>query len=611
MKHDKSKTRVLVGLLSLGFLAVGSGCSDSDYDLSKTDMTIGIGSDCLELPVSSTENIMLDDILDLNSSDLVKIADNGDYIFEKDGGESTPARPSVAKVTVMPQSINDKFRVDISLPSSLSASRKKAVRRKVSFDDMTFEGKVAEFDYSGSTPKEILSLSSAGVSSAVSITVKPSESLKACVPSFKSLTLSLPPYMTLDITSCSSAGYTYDKATGKLTLKNVSSASPIYVKGNIVALDFSAKSSVENELSFAAGSGSGTVKMRGEVKTGVTINEVNVDGAIPSDLYLEASMSMGNISINSAKGRFAPEIDLGEIGHVDINNVPDFLTGDDVKINLYNPFIVLSVSSNIGVAGKLSGKIIAEDKSGHTLAAVSVPEMTIKPHSGTAGGNTVTKICICKNASLVDKSQYDEVNEVSDLSELLFTIPKTLRFEANASADATKEAEISLGTKYEIAPHYTFSAPLAFDEGASIVYRDVIDGWNDDIDKLDFADGAYIELSADVENRMPAYLNVSAGAVGVDGKEISSGRIEVGVSNSIKASSDGATAETTSLTITLKEKQKGALKSVDGLKFRIEAASGENGSKSIVGQTINAYRHTLTARNIKVKLVGKIIADLN
>lgn len=611
MKHDRRRTRVLVGLLSLGFLAVGSGCSDSDFDLSKTDMTIGIGSDGLELPVSSTENIMLDDILDLNSSDLVKIAENGDYIFEKDGGETTPAHPSVAKVVVMPQSINDNFRVNISLPSSLSASRKKAVRRKVSFGDMTFEGKVAEFDYSGNTPKEILSLLSAGVSSTVSITVKPSESLKACVPSFKSLTLSLPPYMTLDITSCSAADYTYDKSSGKLTLKNVSPALPIYVKGNIVALDFSAKPSAEGELSFTAGSGGGTVKLRGEVKTGVTINEVNVDGAVPGDLYVEASMSMGEISINSARGRFTPEIDLGEIGRVDINNVPDFLTGDDVKINLYNPSIALSISSNIGVAGKLSGKIIAEDKNGHTLAAVNVPEMTIKPHSGAAGGSTVTRICICKNASLADRSQYDEVKEVSELSELLFTIPKTLRFEANATADATKEAEISLGTQYVIAPHYTFSSPLAFDEGASIVYRDVIDGWNDDIDKLDFADGAYIELNADVENRMPAYLTVSADAVGVDGNEISSDRIEVSVSNSIKGSADGTAAETTPIKITLKEKQKGTLKSVDGLKFRIEAASGESGSESIVGQTINAYRHTLTARNIKVKLVGKIIADLN
>ncbi len=35
---------------------------------------------------------------------------------------------------------------------------------------------------------------------------------------------------------------------------------------------------------------------------------------------------------------------------------------------------------------------------------------------------------------------------------------------------------------------YSMSAPLAFDEGAQIVYTDSIDGWNWDIDKFSFAE---------------------------------------------------------------------------------------------------------------------------
>lgn len=154
------------------------------------------------------------------------------------------------------------------------------------------------------------------------------------------------------------------------------------------------------------------------------------------------------------------------------------------------------------------------------------------------------------------------------------------------------------------------SAPLAFDEGAQIVYTDSIDGWNSDIDQFSFADGAYIELTTDIDNKVPAYLEVSAYAIDVDGKEIAQNRIKVDVSNNVKASADGETAVTTPVRIQLSEGEKGALKTVDGLVFRIAAASGK-GSEAIVGKTINAYKHTLTARNIKVKLVGKIIADLN
>lgn len=65
----------------------------------------------------------------------------------------------------------------------------------------------------------------------------------------------------------------------------------------------------------------------------------------------------------------------------------------------------------------------------------------------------------------------------------------------------------------------------------------------------------------------------------------------------------------TPLKIRLTEGEPGSVALVDGLTFRIEAASGEEGAKSIVGQTINAYNHTLKARDIKVRLVGKIIVN--
>lgn len=74
MKNDSNKSKMLVCLLSCGLLTLGTGCTDNDFDLSKIDTTIGIGGDELTLPTNSTENIMLDDFLELNNSDLVSIA---------------------------------------------------------------------------------------------------------------------------------------------------------------------------------------------------------------------------------------------------------------------------------------------------------------------------------------------------------------------------------------------------------------------------------------------------------------------------------------------------------------------------------------------------------
>lgn len=605
MKNDSNKSKMLVCLLSCGLLTLGTGCTDNDFDLSKIDTTIGIGGDGLTLPTNSTENIMLDDFLELNNSDLVSIADNGDYMFHKEGDDCTPAHPNIDKVVVTSQGINNNFKVAVVVPPSALLSGRKLSKRAKKIDLIKAGGKVAEFEYVGNAPKEIEELTSAGVSAPVTIRVNLSNDLKSFVPKFKELTLQIPSYMHLDITSCSPNSYSYNPKTGKITLTDVSTASNIVIEGKVNMLDFKATPTTNNKLTFVANKkNEGKVNMKGEIETSISFDEINANvTSIPSDLHLSAVMSMDDITITSAKGKFNPDIDLGNLGNIEINNVPDFLTGDEVNVNLHNPIIELEIGSDIAVTGKVSGTIVATFDNGKPNRSVAIPKMTIKP-------NANTRICICKHKEGVNATDYDEVVEVPNLSDIFATIPKTIKFDADASADATKEAEVKLGHKYTITPKYNITAPLAFDAGANISYTDSFDGWNEDIEDCEFAEGTYIELTADIENKLPAYLDVNADAIDVDGNKMSQNLIEVKVSNSIAASTDGVQAKTTPITITLREKKSGMLKKVDGLEYNIKLAAGE-GNDAIVGKTINAYHHTITAKNIKVKLVGKIIADFN
>lgn len=605
MKNDSNKSKMLVCLLSCGLLTLGTGCTDNDFDLSKIDTTIGIGGNGLTLPTNSTENIMLDDFLELNNSDLVSIADNGDYMFHKEGDDCTPAHPNIDKVVVTSQGINNNFKVAVVVPPSALLSGRKLSKRAKKIDLIKAGGKVAEFEYVGNAPKEIEDLTSAGVAAPVTIRVNLSNDLKNFVPKFKELTLQIPSYMHLNITSCSPNSYSYNPKTGKITLTDVSTASNIVIEGMVNMLDFKATPTTNNKLTFVANKkNEGKVNMKGEIETSISFDEINANvTSIPSDLHLSAVMSMDDITITSAKGKFNPDIDLGNLGNIEINDVPDFLTGDEVNVNLHNPVIELKIGSDIAVTGKVSGTIVATFDNGKPNRSVDIPKMTIKP-------NANTRICICKHKEGVNATNYDEVVEVPNLSDIFATIPKTIKFNADASADATQEAEVKLGHQYTITPKYNITAPLAFDAGANISYTDSFDGWNEDIEDCEFAEGTYIELTADIENKLPAYLDVNADAIDVDGNKMSQDLIEVKVSNSIAASTDGVQAKTTPITITLREKKSGMLKKVDGLKYNIKLAAGE-GNDAIVGKTINAYHHTITAKNIKVKLVGKIIADFN
>ena len=153
MKKLTTNSKLIGCLMGLSIVALGTGCTDSDYDLSSVDSTIGVGGEGLELPTSSTENIILDDVLKLNNSDFVKIAANGDYMFNKDGDEATPSHPYINKIWVEKANVNNNFRLHITLPSQSVGAR----RTKLS-NPVTAEGKLAEFHYTGAASNDIREL---------------------------------------------------------------------------------------------------------------------------------------------------------------------------------------------------------------------------------------------------------------------------------------------------------------------------------------------------------------------------------------------------------------------------------------------------------------------
>lgn len=225
MKKLTTNSKLIGCLMGLSIVALGTGCTDSDYDLSSVDSTIGVGGEGLELPTSSTENIILDDVLKLNNSDFVKIAANGDYMFNKDGDEATPSHPYINKIWVEKANVNNNFRLHITLPSQSAGAR----RTKLS-NPVTAEGKLAEFHYTGAASNDIRELKEASVSSDVEISVTVSADLKRAVKTFKTLTLTVPSYMRLDLRQCSPSQPDYDAATGVVTFHDVSSTANIKLR---------------------------------------------------------------------------------------------------------------------------------------------------------------------------------------------------------------------------------------------------------------------------------------------------------------------------------------------------------------------------------------------
>ena len=157
-------------------------------------------------------------------------------------------------------------------------------------------------------------------------------------------------------------------------------------------------------------------------------------------------------------------------------------------------------------------------------------------------------------------------------------------------ADSKNEYAITFGRQYNISPSYTIKAPIAFAKDARIVYNDSIEDMNKDLKDLDFAEGTYINVDANVENKVPAHLTVSAYAVDVNGKRMKD--VSIVVRDVVAGSPDGTTPVVTPLNVKVQQNKPGVLKNVDKLMFTIEGYAKEN-ENIIEGVTLNAYNHKI------------------
>lgn len=580
MENYFRKFRAFPAMALLGGLAL-TACVNNDYDFNEVDSTMGFGGSGLELPTSSTDTIMLVDVLDLNEDDCVKVKPNGDYVFEQEGDDVEPSHPEIDPITV---SKSKSESTDIPLVATPVGG---------SMVVYEAEGDAQAFEYNGDLPEEVVYLESAGTDGEVSFMLALSR-LRTVVSSMEVVEIELPSYMQLTVTNAYGATYTQDGS--KLTFTNVPTATDLSFDASLDRLTFGV---ADSRGSLTVDYAAKNISMKGTVYVRLRSAATASTGA--AGTLVGSSFDMGDLTIESVRGSFNPEIDLHDLGDVEITGIPDFLNDENVRVDLYNPQIALTINSNLDMGGFVKGTIRSW-KDGNKIAEVEVPEMRVQ-----AGGRT--RVCICRRAEGI--TGFDVVQEVPELSQVIETIPDRITFEADVRADKSEICDFTLGQPYEIEPKYNIEAPIAFAAGAQIVYKDTIDDWNEDIEDFELSDNSYISMTATIENRVPAYLTLAAHAIDVDGRRMGDDEISVEVSNTVIASADGKTSAETPLSIKVTQNAPNALERLDGLVFDISAAAANGESPVVEGTTLNSTKHFLIAKDIKIKLVGTIIGDFN
>lgn len=574
------------------------GCTDDKYDFDQVDLTMGFSVDSLSVPLSNSHELPLADILDLEENGSVRADEQTgwNYVFHLAGGSVAAATPTVSAIRATAQPSTVLYTVDLTaLTSRVSGQRRAATTITLPIKDL------ASYTYTGAA-EDVVDIRKATVDpTTFYMSIDFPAAMKQYVPTVKQVDLTFPDYITIDQVS----GVSATVNGNDVTLTNVSTAQTLSMQIKFTTIDFTDYNKENGSLSI----NKEVLTIDGKIKMGLDFDADLTAMALAGNTgnlgTITARFSSSEMVVRSATGRFNPHISLDNLGSADVTGVPDFLRDGSVVCDLDNPQITLSIANDMDIAANITGQIIAT-KGNETLSTVTLPQI----HIGKSG---TTKVCICRHSTsdLVATFGAANVYAVDNISDLVRTIPDRVTISnVTATADLSEEATIEFGRTYRVEPSYEVDAPLAFGKDAVIVYQDVLDGWNDDLEDLQLSRDTYILATCDVSNRVPLNLSVEIQPLDKNGNVLSESVIRVEQPDIVLASPDGETAKVTSIKAKVTQADANAFRQLDGIRYVIRGAATQDGT-SITGITLNAKKHTLRMDNIKATVVGKVIGDFN
>ncbi len=605
----KIKTTLRGSLLCATALSVMllTGCIDTDYDLGDIDMTVGVGGENINLPSdNTTQDICLNDVLDLGQNNFLKVAQDGNYYIDVIDDNEFVAHMWVNRFTVPNRKYEGTYKInlgDFAPTTNMMKSRK-------ADDDIEFNAPMVDLDFEYNyAAKDITALEYIGVDEGkLSISLSFSNDLKKALSNIKEMRFSFP--QCIDCEKAEYKGQTLSlNDANQLVINNVTLASDVdfvlYIKG----INISKTAADGSYMNFTKGQG---FTFHGQLNIGVVVKESAVDFdevAKAKDLSVSGVAELSGMKVTSAKGKFTPTREFGKVGGVALRNIPSFLTEEGCNLDLYDPQLNVDIYSDVPFANIMTGAIVSKDKKGNVITRIDVPEFSYKANGKSVASVRRRKASVAGDTTIV---------VVPNLCDVIRDLPDSIALiDLVGRGDDSQSASVELGKVYEGRMRLSVASGIALGNDAVVIYKKDYTGWNDEVKDISFVeskDSTYrfgsIKAFCEVENKIPAYLTLRATPVDVRGKDISNDQVEVIVKSVIAASKDGVNPVTTKEEITIVPKNSNALKNFDGIRFTI-TMKAKNGSSSVAGVRLNAYKQTIKVLNLKVQKNGKIAVDLN
>ena len=609
-------TRHLIHFIQLTLLLTGISlffsCVDNHYDLDKVDSTIGVGGDDFSLlGNNSTNGIPLEDIFEVANSTFVHIAENGDYTLT-----GTNSSPFVMSTKLDPISISSSISKEKEIVIDLkdfSDKENKTRARKVK-KEVTIERTVATLEYETTNiPEEIDELSYVNTDANMHMRMTFNENIIQVLKKLAEVKITMPTFIEVESVVFEGEPYSLDE-NNSITLRDIVPPAKGYVDLNITLKGMNVlKKDKNNYIIFEKGK---RLYAKGEVVISGTVKLEDVNVFYLKEPYIFSAMCTANISdtkITGCIGKFNINYDRDQLGRLIINRYPYFLDDPDVRLKLYDPHINLNYTNDLPIDGLVTGRLVATDRFRNQFASMDVPPFVMKGQ-----GSGVISLRRIPAESHGDTT----VVAIPNITDIINILPcKVELLDVKIRNSSTEPTTLKFGHEYSSTSHYELRNSLALAEGAQIVHNDTLKQLHDWVKDLRFMEiyengksriDGYVQMDADVENKVPAYITVTAYGMDDKGDSISTERLHFTVDKVVPASKDGVTPTECHITIVGKATDNDVFKTLDQIKFHmIGSANDENGQNPVTGIPINAYKQTIRLKNVVIKKHGKIIGDFN
>ena len=579
MKNKPNKPLALCTAL----LLTATACVDNDYDLGDIDTTTRIPVDNLTIPVN-IDVVTLGDIItyDENSKIRPVTIDGHEFYALTETGNFDSDPIEISKVTAPAPEVHP---TEAWLDRIATAGA--AATPSISFQ-ITPMGNDIHYN-AGEIDEAIVELDAAKTDISFSLTLRSLNITSAFERvEFADVLIQMPKGLAATCT----AG-TYDPSTGLWSIPMLTtsqnhatatlSASAVNFKTAGANIDASHKFAYDGEFRILGG----------------TVTYIVPDITfMPQSLHLRVDYAITDLVATSFTGTVNYKLDGIDIAPVDLGDVPDFLNCGGTNLILNNPQIYLAV--NNPVAGEH-----LTCSTGITLTAMrrDLPSVDFTPdvNNFSIGANhgidgPYNFVLAPDNNALTTPAEFSD-----NLTFVRFsTLGSLLSIPAGSPADAgipdkigialndpqiptQNVTDFALGRQLSgVRGNYELIAPLSLAAGSMIVYRDIVDGWNDeDVDAITVEK---LSLNVKVTNESPLEAELFAWPIGIDGKKIEGVEIK---SSHIAA---GVTDQPVTIEMT------GKVQHLDGVIFEARVIGAD-------AQAL-APAQSITLNNIRAKVTG-------